>query len=339
MRAWVLQNAFGLENLSLQERPVAEPGPGEVRLRMLAASLNFRDLLMVRGHYNPRQPLPLIPCSDGVGIIDAVGPGVTRVQPGQRVAGIFSQRWLAGSASREALASTLGGPRDGTLTESMILDADGVVPVPDFLSDEEAATLPCAGVTAWSALVTEGGITAGQRVLILGTGGVAIFALQLAKVLGCEAIVTSSSDDKLAQARDLGADHTINYRTHPEWWREVRRITNDEGVDLVIEVGGAGTFDQSVRSVRVGGHISMIGVLAGGQAPVNLTRVLMHNIRVQGVLVGHRDSFEAMNRAIAHHRIRPVVDRVVPFTEARDALEAMARGEHVGKIAIRIAAP
>jgi NADPH:quinone reductase-like Zn-dependent oxidoreductase len=336
MRAWVIEESFGLENLHLRERALPEPGPGQVRVRTTAVSLNFRDLLMVRGHYNPRQPLPLIPCSDGVGVVDKVGPGVERVAVGDRVAGIFAQRWLHGSPTRENVKSTLGGPRDGTLAEYMLLEAEGVVAVPSHLSDVEAATLPCAAVTAWSSLVTEGGVTAGDRILILGTGGVSVFALQFAKMLGCETIVTSSSDEKLERAIDLGADHTINYRTHPEWWREVRRVTDDEGVDLVVEVGGTGTFDQSVRSVRVGGHVSMIGVLSGGEAPVNLTRVLMQNIRVQGVLVGHRASFEAMNRAIAHHELVPIVDRVFPFEAARDALESLSRGEHFGKIAISV---
>lgn len=336
MRAWSIEGAFGLENLKQVERPLVAPGPGRVLLRMSAVSLNFRDLLMIRGFYNPRQKLPLIPLSDGVGVVEAIGAGVTRVKLGDRVAGIFAQAWLSGQPNRAQLQTTLGGPRDGTLAEYVELDAEGVVHVPAHLSDEEAATLPCAAVTAWSALVPMGGVVAGQRVLVLGTGGVSIFALQFAKLLGAEVIATSSSDEKLAQAEALGANHTINYKSHPDWWKEVRRLTNDEGVDLVVEVGGANTFDQSVRSTRVGGIVSLIGVLTGAESPVNLTRVLMQNIRVQGVIVGPRDAFEAMNRAIDVHKVRPVVDRVYGFDDIPQAFDDMAHGRHVGKIVVRV---
>lgn len=336
MRAYEIRDAFGLENLTIVERAVPEPGPGQVRIRMKCISLNYRDILMTRGLYNPRQPLPLIPCSDGVGVVDAVGEGVYRVKPGDRVSGIFAQKWLAGKPTRAALMSTLGGPLNGTLTEMMVLSEEGVVKVPDYLTDEEASTLPCAALTAWTSLVVEGGVTAGDRVLVQGTGGVSVFALQIAKILGAEVIVTSSSDDKLEKARALGADHTINYSTHKKWSEEVMRLTNKEGVDLVVEVGGAGTIDQSIRSVRPGGHISMIGILSGGSQELLLTRVLMQNIRIQGILVGHRDGFEAMNRAFALHQIRPAVDRVFAFEEAVQAMEFVASGKHFGKVCVRI---
>jgi len=336
MRAYEIRDAFGLENLTIVERPVPEPGPGQVRVRMKCISLNYRDILMTRGLYNPRQPLPLIPCSDGVGVVDAVGEGVYRVKPGDRVSGIFAQKWLAGKPTRAALTSTLGGPLDGTLTELMVLSEEGVVKVPDYLTDEEASTLPCAALTAWTSLVVEGGVTAGDRVLVQGTGGVSVFALQIAKMLGAEVIVTSSADDKLEKARAMGADHTINYSTHKKWSDEVMRLTNKEGVDLVVEVGGAGTIDQSIRSVRPGGHISMIGILSGGSQELLLTRVLMQNIRIQGILVGHRDGFEAMNRAFALHQIRPAVDRVFAFDEAVRAMEFVASGKHFGKVCVRI---
>jgi len=338
MRAYEIQGSFGLENLRRVDRPVPEPGPGQVRVRVRAVSLNYRDVLTVRGFYNPRQPLPLVPCSDGVGVIEAVGPGVTRVAVGDRVAGIFAQDWHSGEPSRDKLRTTLGGPLDGTLSEQIVLSAEGVVGVPDHLSDEEAATLPCAAVTAWSSLVTMGGIKAGDTVLVLGTGGVSIFALQFARLAGARVIVTSSSDEKLERARALGADETVNYRKHPEWWREVRKWTEDRGVDHVIEVGGAGTFEQSVRSVRIGGHIGLIGVLAGGQQEINLTRVLMQNIRVQGVIVGHRESFEAMNRAISSSGMRPVVDQVFAFEDAIAAFEALGAAKHFGKICVRVSA-
>ena len=335
MRAFEIRDAFGMENLRLVERPAPEPEHRQVRIRMRAASLNYRDLLMIRGLYNPRQPLPLVPLSDGVGVVEAVGPGVSRVSVGDRVAGIFSQRWISNPPSLERVMFTLGGPLDGMLTESIVLDEDGVVAVPEYLTDVEAATLPCAALTAWSALAVEGRLRPGDTVLVLGTGGVSIFALQIARLFGASVIVTSSSDEKLARAADLGAAHGINYRTHPKWAREVSRITGGRGVDHVIEVGGAGTFDQSVRAARIGGHISMIGVLAGGSHEVNLTRVLMHSITVQGVMVGCRDSFEAMNRAFALHEVRPVIDSVFDFEDTSAALAHLASAKHFGKVAIR----
>lgn len=336
MDAWRIEGSFGLENLVRAELPNPLPGPGEVVVRLRAASLNFRDLLMIRGHYNPRQPLPLIPGSDGVGVVEAVGAGVTRVKVGDRVAGNFAQDWLAGPPRRNKLRRTLGGPLDGTFATHIKVSAEGVVSVPTHLTDIEAASLPCAAVTAWHALVDEAAVRPGDRVLILGTGGVSVFALQFARMMGAETIVTSSSDEKLEQARELGADHTINYRVHPDWWKEVRKLTDDEGVDVVIEVGGAGTFDQSVRSVRAGGHVALIGVLAGSEQPVNMNRILMQNIRVQGVIVGSREMFESMNRAITQHRLHPVIDRAFSFAEMPLALEHMAHGRHFGKVCVEM---
>ena len=333
MRAFELQS-FGTEHLKLVERPSTTPGHSEVRVRIHASSLNYRDLLMVRGHYNPRQPLPLVPLSDGVGVVDAVGDEVTRVAVGDRVAGIFAQTWLHYPPTRDAARSTLGGPLDGMAAEEVVLHEDGVVPVPQYLTDIEAATLPCAGVTAWNSLRGEGSVSAGDTVLILGTGGVSIFALLFAHSLGARTIVTSSSDEKLERARELGASETINYRSTPEWWRRVRELTDGAGVDHVVEVGGAGTFDQSVRSTKVGGHVSLIGVLAGGAQKLDLTKVLMNNIRVQGVLVGCRDVFESMNAHLSEHQIRPVVDRVFPFTELPTALDSLGAGRHFGKIGV-----
>ncbi|HBL26064.1 MAG TPA: NAD(P)-dependent alcohol dehydrogenase [Acidobacteria bacterium] len=335
MRAWEIQGGFGLDHLQLAERPDPQPGPGQVKLRVRAVSLNYRDLLTVQGLYNPRQKLPLIPCSDGVGEVVAVGEGVTRAKPGDRVCGIFAQRWLAGEPSRDKLRSTLGGPFDGLLAEQVVLHEDGVVHVPPHLSDEEAATLPCAGLTAWSALVTHGRLTAGDTVLLQGTGGVSIFALQLARLLGVRALITSSRDDKLERARRLGASGLINYRQTPEWSGAVRELTQGAGVDLVVEVGGAGTLEQSLRSVRLGGTICLIGNLAGVVAQVPLTLIFMQQARLQGILVGHREGFEAMNRAIAQHGLHPVVDRVFPFEDARAAFALMAAGGHFGKICIR----
>lgn len=335
MRAYRLEGAFGLENLKLVELPDPEPGPYQVRLRMRALSLNFRDLLMAKGQYDPRLKLPITPLSDGVGVVDAVGEGVTRVKVGERVAGLFSQKWISNPPLKERIRTTLGGPLDGTAAELVVLHEEGVVKVPEHLTDQEAATFPCAGTTAWNSLRGEGDVQAGDTVLVLGTGGVSVFALQFGVMLGARVIVTSSSDDKLARARELGAWQTVNYRETPEWFRPVLEMTDGEGVDHVVEVGGAGTFDQSVRATRSGGHVSLIGVLAG-PAKVNLTRVLMNNICVQGVLVGSRDTFEAMNRAVSQHAMRPIVDREFGFEELVEAYEYLAEGSHFGKLAVTV---
>ncbi len=334
MRAIEIRGAFGLDNLILAERSDPRPGPGQVLLNMRAASLNFRDLLTVLGKYNPKQKLPLIPCSDGVGEIVEIGEGVTRVKAGDRVCPIFSQRWIAGEPTREKARSTLGGPLDGTLAERMVIDQESLVKVPDHLTDEEAASLPCAAVTAWNAL-TEAGTKAGDTVLVQGTGGVSLFALQFAKLMGARVIATSSSDEKLARAKELGASEGVNYRETPEWGNRAREIAGD-GVDLVIEVGGAGTLEQSLRAVRFGGTITLIGNLAGLDAHLKLSLVFMQRIRLLGIFVGHRESFEAMNRAIDHHRMRPVVDQVFPLEAARAAFDHMAAGGHFGKICVTI---
>lgn len=335
MRVFEIHQAFGLDNLRLTERPEPTPGPGQVLLRMDAVSLNYRDLLMVRGMYNPRQPLPLIPCSDGVGTVVALGEGVCRVKEGDRVAALFAQGWTSGEPSQEKLRTSLGGPLDGTLSELMVLDAEGVVPVPEHLTHEEAATLPCAALTAWSALVTQGNVHAGDTVLVQGTGGVSIFALQFALQLGARTIVTSSSDQKLQRARDLGAHEVLNYRAEPEWGKKALELTAGRGVDHVVEVGGAGTLEQSLKAVRFGGALSVIGVLSGVSSPLNILPILMKNVRLQGILVGHREGFEAMNRAISVNRLRPVVDRSFPFEDAPQAFEFLASGGHFGKICLR----
>ena len=336
MQCVVVQDKFGLENLKLVERPDPEPGPGQLLLKMKAVSLNYRDLLMARGHYNPRQPLPLIPASDGVGEVVAVGSGVTRAAVGDRVCPIFAQGWLAGKATPENLRTTLGGPLDGTLTELMTVSAEGVVQVPKYLSDAEAATLPCAAVTAWSALITHGGLKAGETVLTQGSGGVSIFAIQIAKLFGARVIATSSSDTKRKRLEELGADATLNYKDEPKWGKVVRDLSGGAGVDHVVEVGGGNTLGESLRCVRPDGQISVIGVLSGVATDLNILPILMQNIRLQGVLVGHRESFEAMNRAFALSELRPVVDRVFPMAETRAALEHMATGSHFGKIVIAI---
>ncbi len=334
MKVFEIRDAFGMENLVAGERPRPRPGHGQVLVEMKAAALNFRDILTVRGHYNPKQPLPLVPCSDGAGVVAEVGEGVSRVREGDRVATLFAQKWWGGRPEPDKLRSTLGGPYDGTLSEYMVLDENGVVPVPEHLSDAEAATLPCAALTAWSALVTEGDVGAGDTVLVLGTGGVSIFALQFARLLGGRAIVTSSRDEKLAKVRELGSWAEINYVDEPDWGKRARQLTAGAGVDHVVEVGGAGTLEQSLKAIRPGGQISLIGVLSGTATKLNLIPILMANVRVQGILVGSREGFEAMNRAIAQHELKPVVDKVFPFSETPEAFEYMAAGRHFGKVCI-----
>jgi NADPH:quinone reductase-like Zn-dependent oxidoreductase len=333
VRAVEIRDAFGLDHLALVERPDPVPGPGQALVRLRAASLNYRDLLTVEGKYNPKQKLPLIPCSDGAGEVVGVGEGVTRVRPGDRVCPIFAQRWIAGEPTRERLRSTLGGPLDGTLAELAVFDQEGLVKIPEHLTDEEAATLPCAAVTAWTAL---NGITAGDTVLLQGTGGVSIFALQLARLKGARVIITSSSHEKLARARELGAAEGINYRETPDWGAKAKELTGGTGVALVVEVGGAGTLKQSLQAVRMGGTIALMGNLAGTTAEIPLPLIFMQNVRVQGILVGPRESFEALNRAIALHGLHPVIDRVFPLEEIRAALEQMRAGGHFGKICVRM---
>lgn len=335
MKAYEVRDHFGLDALTLVERPRPQPGHGEVLLRIRAVSLNYRDLMVVKGVYNPKMPLPRVPCSDAASEVVEVGPGVTRVKPGQRVAGIFMQKWLAGGLTDASARSDLGGSIDGLLTEYAVLSEEGVVEVPGHLSDEEAATLPCAAVTAWHALVAEGHLEPGSVVLTQGTGGVSLFAVQFARLCGARVIITSSSDDKLKRARELGAHEGINYKSTPEWAEAARKLTAGRGVDHVVELGGAGTLGQSLRAVCLGGMISLIGVLAGG-GQVNPVAALMKNVRMQGIFVGSRAMFEAMNRAIALHGLRPVVDRVFPFAEAPAAFRHLESGSHFGKICIRV---
>ena len=336
MKVIELQTSFGIDSLQVTERSAPQPGPGQVLLRVRACSLNYRDLLVVKGLYTPKLKLPMVPLSDGAGEIAAIGPGVTRVQVGDRVAGIFMQQWLAGEPTEAKAKSSLGGGGIGMLAEYVVLSEEGVVRVPAHLSDEEAATLPCAAVTAWHALVSEGGVKAGDTVLTQGTGGVSLFAVQFARLLGARVIATSGNDDKLARVLKLGASDGINYKTTPEWEDKVRELTGGVGVDHIVEVGGAGTLGKSLKAVRMGGCISLIGVLSGG-GQINPTPILMKNVRVQGIYVGSRDMFEAMNRAIALHQLRPVVDRVFPFSEIREALRYLESQGHFGKIVLRLA--
>jgi NADPH:quinone reductase-like Zn-dependent oxidoreductase len=333
MKVYEIREAKGIDSVRAAERPDPQPGYGQVLIKVKAASLNYRDLAVARGGYGRGVPSPVIPLSDGSGEIVGVGPGVTRVATGDRVAGIFMQTWLAGPTSEEYGKSAMGGAIDGMLAEYVVLNQDGVVKIPSHLSYEEGATLPCAAVTAWHALVSEGHVAAGETVLTQGTGGVSIFALQLSKLLGARVISTSSSDAKLERVRGLGADELINYKTTPDWEKPARALTGI-GVDHVVEVGGAGTLEKSMKAVRTGGTISLIGVLTGATGEINPRPILMRNIRVQGIYVGSREMFEAMNRAISLHKLHPVVDRVFPFADAVEAYRHMESGAHFGKIVI-----
>lgn len=334
MKAWELQERFGLDRLRLVEREEPTPGPGQVRIRPRAWSLNYRDFLVVTGAYNPRQPLPVVPLSDAVGVVDAVGEGVTRVQVGDRVAPIFATRWTAGIPGKEELASALGAAVDGTAQEALVLDAEGVVKIPAYLSDAEAASLPCAAVTAWSALFELGSLAPGQTVLVQGSGGVSVFALLFAQLAGARVIATSSSDAKLERLWALGAWQTIHYKNDPEWGKTARRMSG--GVDHVIDVGGSGTIEQSLVAVRPGGTISLIGVLEGGGGPGPLTRALMNLVRLQGVFVGPREAFERMLRAMEAAELRPVLDRSFAFDELPAALSYLKSGAHFGKVVLEV---
>jgi NADPH:quinone reductase-like Zn-dependent oxidoreductase len=332
MKAYELAETKGIGSLRLTEREDPVPGPEEVVIEVKAASLNYRDLLVAKGAY-PNLRLPLVPLSDGAGVVHAVGDLVTRTKPGDRVAGIFNQQWIAGELPSHALA--LGGDRDGMLSRKVLLPQEGVVTFPDHLSFEEAATLPCAGVTAWNALMVLGGILPGETVLIQGTGGVALFALQFAKMAGARTLVTSSGDNKIERARALGADGIIDTRSKPDWEKEALRMTWGRGVDHIVDLGGADTLPRSLHAARPNGHIALIGVLSGGTATLPLFPVLSKQLRLQGVYVGSRESFERMNDAIAQARMRPVIDRTFSFEEAPEAYRYMESGQHAGKICIR----
>ena len=336
MKVYELQNGCTtLDGLTRGERPDPQPGPREVLIRLRAASLNYRDHMIVSGKYFTPVSRPTIPLSDGAGEVAAVGPGVSRFQRGDRVAGTFFQVWLDGPPSRRHPA--LGVPLDGTLAEYIVLHEDGVVLMPPAISFEEAATLPCAGVTAWNALMVAGNpVKPGDVVLCLGTGGVSMLGMQFARAAGARVIVTSSSDDKLRRACDLGASDGINYQRTPDWDKEVLRLTGNRGVQHIIEIGGAGTLTRSFESVGFGGKVALIGFLAGQSAAINPIPLMLKGGCLQGIGVGSTAMFEAMNHAITVNKIRPVVGKVFSFDKAADAFRCLAAGDFVGKIVITI---
>lgn len=336
MRYFCIEKELGIDALQLKEKDVPSPGYGQVLVRVRAVSLNYRDLLVISGSYSRHLPLPLIPLSDGAGEVVEVGAGVSRWQSGDRVAGTFFQDWDGGGITEDVPKSALGGAIDGVLAEFALFRERGLVRVPDNLSFEEGATLPCAGLTAWHAL-RSGNLACGQSVLTLGTGGVSLFALQFARTSGGLVIATTGSEAKMERLREMGAGYVINYKTEPEWEKMVLELTGRRGVDLVVEVGGAGTLGKSFKAVRLGGHISLIGVLTGSTGEVNPLPAVMKNVRIQGIYVGSREMFEAMNRAIVLNDIHPVIDRVFPFAEAKEAYRYLQSGAHFGKVVIAIA--
>ena len=325
----------GDRDLSRVDLPDPAPGHGEVAVRVRAASLNYRDLIVRRGGYPRNDRFPTVPLSDAAGEVAAVGDGVTGWAEGERVMPAFLPTWADGPASEANLSGALGGGRDGVLAECVVVPASGVVRVPEHLSFEQAATLPCAAVTAWNALGAAG-TTAGDTVLLLGTGGVSVFGLQLAKALGATVILTSGSDEKLDVARKLGADHTINYRQHPEWHERVLALTDGRGVDNVLEVGGAGTLERSLKACRVGGTVSLIGLLSNPDEQPGILPALLNAQTIRGIYVGSAALTAGLARAVTANRIEPVIDRVFGFDDAGAAYQHLADQRHVGKVVIRI---
>ena len=337
MRAIQVEAPFGLDALRIVERPDPTPGPGHVLVRMRSVSLNYRDLLMVQGMYGrggASNADVITPFSDGCGVVEAVGQGVTRFKPGDRVATLFFQGWVSGPPTLEKVVTALGFPIPGAGAELQTFSQEGLSKVPDFLTDHQVATLPCAALTAWRGLFQDARLEPGDTVVLQGTGGVSIFGLQFAHAAGYRTVITSSSDEKLERAKALGADHVVNYKTTPEWSKAVREVTGGKGADFIMEVGGGGTIQESMRAIRIGGHIAIIGVVAGAGDPFNPAALIGNSAKLQGLSVGSRDMFEAMCRAIELRRISPVVDKVFPFTEVAAAFKSMQGGEHFGKIVL-----
>ena len=335
MKCQIIPAPKGIDSLVLVERPDPRPGPRQVLVRVRATPPNYRDLMTIEARSARAAPKPdLIPLSDGAGEVVAVGPAVTRVKVRDRVAGCFMQRWMSGPISETAQASALGGALDGMLTELAVLEEEGVVKLPAHLTFEEGATLPCAAVTAWNALVEIGRIKAGDTVLVLGSGGVSVFALQFARLHGARVIATSGSPAKAERLKKMGAEHVVDYGATPDWDAEVLKLTGNRGADIVVEVGGAGTLPRSFLAARLGGTISVIGLLTGAGAMVDPMPILRRNLKVQGLYVGSTAMFEAMNRAIEAGGLKPVIDKVFPFTEAKEAYKHLKSQKHFGKIVI-----
>ncbi len=335
MKAWEVHETTGLDGIVMNTaRADPTPGHGQIVVRIRAAALNYRDQGVITGAYGYTK-FPVIPLSDGAGEVVALGPGVTQFMTGDHVAGTFFQGWTGGRIPANASKNSLGGMIDGVLAEYAVFNEIGAVKIPDHLSFEEASTLPCAALTAWNAIVTTGQIKAGETIVILGTGGVACFALQFAKMHGAYVFHTSSSDEKLARAKAMGANATINYRTTPDWDQEILKQTNGAGVDHILEVGGAGTLEKSMNALRQGGSTYVIGALAG-PGSINPRMINRKSIRLQGIHVGSRDMFADMNRAIALHKLKPAIDQVFGFDDAKSAYAHQQSGKHFGKVVIAV---
>ena len=339
MRAYQILPGAGIDALQCVDFPDRALGTGEVRIRVRAVSLNYRDLMVADGNYLVNVDESIVPCSDGAGEVLAVGPGVSRVQVGDRVAGAFFPYWHDGPPAPDKVRHALGGDIDGMLAEEVILHEDALAKIPPSMSFIDASTMPCAGVTAWNAIFESSNhIRPGDTVLLLGTGGVSVLGLQLARAAGLTAIITSSSDDKLQRARELGASHTINYRTHPEWQEEVLRVTHGRGAEVVLEVGGQGTVNRSVASAAMGGSVAIIGGVSGFGGEVNPATLLASAKRMVGIFVGSRKMLEDVMRFAATTDIKPVVDRVFTFDQAKEAYRYMESGSHFGKVVIAVTA-
>ncbi len=333
MRQAVIEGGFGIDRVVWREAQGPLPGPGQVLVRVRATSLNYRDYLVAKGSYNPKMPLPRVPLSDGAGEVVALGEGVSVWAVGDRVTGIFMQTWLDGPYRDAYGKSALGGAIDGMLSDLVVLDAQGLIAIPGHLSFAEAATLPCAAVTAWNALFESGDVRPGDTVLVQGSGGVSVFALQLAKAAGARVIATSSHPAKMERLKAMGADWVLNYKEEPEWGKAIAKAG---GVDHVVEVGGIGSLEQSIVAVRAGGHISVIGVLTGVAGNLNIAPILHKHLHVQGIYVGSRSMFQNLNRALSQNQLKPVIDSVYPAEQIQEALRHMEGAGHFGKIVVEL---
>lgn len=334
MKAFQVQTDEGIDAIKKVDIATPELADDEILVEMKACSLNYRDTLIPVGGYHRNETRPVIPLSDGAGIVVETGKSVKQIKQGDRVTGNFFQDWIDGPVDEKGLCSALGGGIDGTLSEYFVLKEHGAITIPDNMSFESAASLPCAAVTAWHAIVSLGNTKPGDTVLLLGTGGVSIFGLQFSKALGAEIIITSSSDEKLSRAKNMGADHLINYRNTPDWEKAVLEITNGEGVDNVLEVGGAGTFEKSIASAKVYGIVSMIGILSGFDGPAFNLSVALNLLKIHGIYVGSVEMFKQMMSFINEHNIQPVVDVVYEFDDALKAYQHLVDAKHFGKVVI-----
>ena len=334
MKLWEIVSNEGIDGLVLNERRMPEPRYGEVLVDVRASSINYRDLLTVENPILRSIKLPMCPNSDCAGEVIAIGEGVQKFSVGDRVMGCFFQRWSSGGITSEAMTSALGGALPGVLAEKVLLIEDAIVKIPDHLNFNEAATLPCAAVTAWHAMVCRRRVNVGERILILGTGGVSVFAQQFANILGAETIVISSDNKKLERIAEIGASKTINYKDTPEWDQAVLDLTDGFGVDHIIEVGGAGTLEKSISAIRVGGHIALIGILTGIDGQIVPTGLMRKSLTLSGIYVGSREMFEDMVKALCDHNLKPIVDNIIRFDEAPIAFHYMRNASHFGKIVV-----